>query len=130
MEESLFTKIIKGDIPAHKIYEDDRTLAFLDIYPKREGHTLVISKAQVEFVWDLSEEDYKAVMETVRKVALRLREVLGEPYVHSAIVGTDIPHAHVHVIPFNATVELHAPQRTEVEPDHTALAELAARLRF
>jgi diadenosine tetraphosphate (Ap4A) HIT family hydrolase len=61
MEESIFTKIVKGEIPSHKVYEDALTLAFLDIHPVQPGHTLVIPKKQVEFVWDLPEEDYQAV---------------------------------------------------------------------
>ena len=68
VEESIFTKIITGDIPAHKIYEDDKTLAFLDIYPKNEGHTLVIPKVSpAEFVWDLDDAIYQAVMATSKK---------------------------------------------------------------
>lgn len=130
MEDSLFTKIIKGDIPAHKIYEDDKTLAFLDIHPVAPGHTLVISKAQVEFVWDLSDEDYRAVMETCRKVAIRLRKVLSVPYVGERVIGVDVPHAHVHLIPFTTTDVLNRPQDMSTDPDHTTLAALAARLSF
>ena len=131
MEDSIFTKIINGEIPAHKIFEDETTLAFLDIYPKHEGHTLVIPKVNpTEFVWDLDDETYQAVMATARKVALRLREVLPYSYVHEAIVGTDIAYAHVHLIPFSTTSDLHNPQRTDIEPDHTAFAALAEKLRF
>ena len=77
MEESIFSKIIRGDMPSHKIYEDERTYVFLDIHPQTEGHVLVVSKTQVEFLWDLNEEDYRAICETAKKIALRLREVLG-----------------------------------------------------
>jgi histidine triad (HIT) family protein len=72
MQDSIFTKIIKGELPSHKIYEDDYTLAFLSIYPSVTGHTLVIPKKQVEALWDLDSETYAAVMETTRKVAVRL----------------------------------------------------------
>ena len=131
MEDTIFTKIITGEIPCYKIYEDDTTLAFLDIFPKHEGHTLVIPKTNpAEFVWDLDAETYQAVMATARKVALRLREVLPYPYIHEAVVGTDIPYAHVHLVPFATTSDLHNPQRTNVEPDHAALAALAAKLSF
>jgi histidine triad (HIT) family protein len=72
MQDSIFTKIIKGEIPSHKVYEDDKTIAFLDINPTQPGHTLVVPKKQVEFLWDLDTDDYQAVMETARKVcALR-----------------------------------------------------------
>lgn len=130
MEDSIFTKIIKGEIPCHKIYEDELTLAFLDIHPLQEGHALVISKEQIEFVWDLPDELYQAVMETTKKVALRLREVLPYPYVHERIVGIDVPHAHVQLIPFSNSDELRAQQDMNSEPDHEALAELAKKLAF
>jgi histidine triad (HIT) family protein len=76
MQESIFTKIIKGEIPSHKIYEDDKTFAFLDIHPKTPGHVLVVPKNQVQFAWDLPNEDYAALMSTVKKIALRIKEVL------------------------------------------------------
>ncbi len=126
--DSIFNKIIKGEVPCHKVYEDDKTLAFLDIHPLLPGHTLVIPKLGVEFVWDLPDEDYKAVMETARKVARRLREVTGLPYVHLSIVGTDVPHAHVHVVPFERSDDIHKEQDMNSEPDHAQLAELASRL--
>jgi histidine triad (HIT) family protein len=130
MSDSIFTKIIKGEIPSHKVYEDDRTLAFLDIHPAQPGHTLVIPKQQIEFAWDLPDEDYTAVMATAKKVARRLREVLGVRYVGERIVGVDVPHAHVQLIPFNTIDEYKAPQDMNAEPDHAALAELAGKLAF
>lgn len=130
MADSIFTKIIKGEIPCHRVYEDDLTLAFLDIHPVQPGHMLVIPKKQIEFVWDLPDEDYVAVMAAVKKVALRLREVLGVRYVGERIVGVDVPHAHVQLIPFNTVDEFKAPQNMEAEPDHTALEQMAARLAF
>jgi histidine triad (HIT) family protein len=130
MTESIFTKIIKGEIPCHKVYEDDTTLAFLDIHPVQPGHTLVIPKKQIEFVWDLPDEDYQAVMDATKKVARRLREVLGTKYVGERIVGVDVPHAHVQLIPFNTVDEYKKPQDMEAEPDHAALAEIAKKLAF
>lgn len=130
MQDSIFTKIINGEIPSHKVYEDDKTLAFMDIYPVAEGHVLVIPKVQVEFVWDLDDEYYHAVMDTSRKVAKRLREVLSKPYVGEKIVGTDVPHAHVQLIPFDHPAELHGHQDMNVEPDHASLAALAEKIRF
>ena len=130
MTDSIFTKIIKGEIPSHKIYEDERTLAFLDIHPLTPGHTLVIPKKQIEFVWDLPAEDYAAVMETARKAARRLRDATGARYVGEKVIGVDVPHAHVQLIPFNTVDEYKAPQDMDAEPDHAALAALAARLAF
>jgi histidine triad (HIT) family protein len=129
-QDSIFTKIIKGEIPCHKVYEDDLTLAFLDIHPVQPGHTLVIPKKQIEFVWDLPDEDYQAVMATTKKVARRLREVLPPPYVSERIVGIDVPHAHVQLIPFYTAEDLRKPQDMQSEPDHAALEELAKQLAF
>jgi histidine triad (HIT) family protein len=130
MQDSIFTKIINGEIPCHKVYEDEKTLAFLDIYPVQPGHVLVIPKEQVEFVWDLSDELYDAVMETTKKVALRMRAVLPQKYISERIVGIDVPHAHVHLIPFDSVAELGNEQNMNAEPDHAQLAEIAAKLAF
>jgi histidine triad (HIT) family protein len=130
-EPSIFSRIISGEIPSHKIYEDDKTFAFLDISPAAPGHTLVIPKTEVEFVWDMSDDDYQAVMATAKKVARRIREVLQVPYVGEAVVGVDVAHAHVHVVPFTNAGELKqlfAPK--VIEPDHAALAEMAKKLAF
>jgi histidine triad (HIT) family protein len=131
MQDSIFTKIIKGEIPCHKIYEDDLTLAFLDIHPIQPGHTLVISKKQVEFVWDLPDEDYGAVMATAKKVANRLRVVFPDKSrVALLIEGLDVAHAHLKLYPFDTDEDFHAKPDENVEPDHTALAAMAKSLAF
>ena len=131
MQDSIFTKIIKGEIPSHKIYEDDKTYAFLDIHPASEGHTLVVAKKQVEFVWDLEDVDYAALMSTVKKVAYRLRAVYPTRVVGELVIGVDIPHAHVHLIPFRSASEIkNAIGAPMVEPDHEVLASVAQKLYF
>lgn len=130
MQDSIFTKIIKGEIPCHKIYEDEKTFAFLDIHPKTPGHTLVIPKKQVEFLWDLEDEDYQAVMATAKKVALRIRDVLKPPYVGELVVGEEVPHAHVHIYPFATLEESRRIPDPDAGPDHPALAEIAKKLAF
>ena len=130
MQETIFTKIVKGEISCHKIYEDELTMAFLDIHPLRPGHTLVIPKRQIEFVWDLPDELYQAVMMTTKKVALRLRDVLPEKYIHERIVGIDVPHAHVQLIPFNDSIELTKQQDMTSAPDHQALSVIAQTLHI
>ena len=129
MEDTLFTKIINGEIPAHKIYEDDLTLAFLDIFPIVRGHVLVIPKKQVEDIWDLPDEYYTALMVTVKKVALRLDRVLSPRKIGLKVMGTDVPHAHVHVIPFNDPEEFHT-KSNHNETDHSELERLANELAF
>ncbi len=97
---SIFTKIIQGEIPCYKVYEDGKTIAFLDIHPETVGHTLVIPKNEVDRIYDLPEEDYTALMATVKKLSVRMEKVLGERILWK-VVGTDVPHAHVHLMPLD-----------------------------
>jgi histidine triad (HIT) family protein len=129
MQDSIFTKIIKGEIPSHKIYEDELTFAFLDIHPLTQGHTLVVPKKQVEFVWDLDDTTYAALMATTKKVAQHLRAQLDVPYVGEKIVGIDVPHAHIHLIPFADVAYYHQPGDMNSQSDHERLAMLAERLK-
>lgn len=130
MADSIFTKIIKGEIPSHKIYEDDKTLAFLDIHPVQPGHVLVIPKKETEFIWDLPDEDYQALMATVKKVGSRIQEVLRPRRVGVGVESLGVPHAHIHVFPFATVEEYHRVADQNAEPDHKALAEMAKKLRF
>jgi histidine triad (HIT) family protein len=130
MQESIFTKIINGEIPSHKIYEDEFTFAFLDIHPKTSGHCLVIPKKQVQFVWDLADEDYAALMSTVKKVALRVREVIKPRLVGEQIIGDEVPHAHVHIFPFNNIEEFRRIPDMDAQPNHEALSDMAKKLAF
>src|SRR5579884_2754619 len=130
MPDSIFTKIIRGEIPSHKVYEDDRVFAFLDIHPKTTGHTLIVPKKEVEFIWDLADEDYVALMAAVKKIGRRIRDVMPQPYVGVQVIGIDVPHAHVHVFPFRSMDEFSHRPDMDTEPDHTALAEVAAKLAF
>ena len=132
MQDSIFTKIIKGEIPCHKVYEDDATLAFLDIHPVQPGQVLVVPKKQIGFVWDMESDDYRRLMETVRKVGRRLREVFPEKErVGVMIEGLDVAdHAHVKVFAFSNEEEYRQVPDGTAEPDHEALAEVAKKLAF
>ncbi len=131
MNESIFTKIIKGEIPAEKIYEDTQTLAFLDIHPLTPGHTLVIPKIQMDNFDDLSDEAYEALWKTVQKVAKQIKTVTGAVRACVRIEGFDVPHAHVHVYPCNVAEDFYGDtDRLNKEPDHQALAEMAKKLAF
>ena len=94
---SIFSKIIAGEIPCYKIYEDEKTLAFLDIHPETPGHTLVVPKVEVDKLYELQMEDYLAVMKTVKMLASRMERVLGRRTLMK-VIGTDVPHAHVHLV--------------------------------
>lgn len=130
MQDSIFTKIIKGEIPCHKVYEDDKTLAFMDIYPIQYGQVVVVPKNQVNFVWDMTDEDYAALMLAVKKVGTKLRAVFPEKErVGVMIEGLDVAnHAHVKVFPFSSG-EYRALPTTD-EPNHDELAALAEKLRL
>lgn len=131
MEDSVFTRIIRGEIPCHKIYEDERVFAFLDINPTAPGHTLVIPKKQVELVWDLDDEDYAAVMDAARRIAKRMQEVFAVKFIGERVIGTDVPHAHVHVFPLTGEKQniSHIPPEL-MGNDSEALARVAERLRI
>lgn len=128
--DSVFTKIIKGEIPSHKIYEDDKTFAFLDIHPKTNGHVLVVPKRQVDEFQDLPDDDYIALMQTVKKVARRLKEVYPDKRIGLKVFGLDVPHVHIHVFPFGSIEEYLNTPDMSAEPDNQKLAEIAQKLAF
>ncbi len=97
---SIFSKIIAGEIPCYKIYEDEKTLAFLDIHPETPGHTLVVPKVEVDKLYELQMEDYLAVMKSVKMLASRMEKILGKRTLMK-VIGTDVPHAHVHLVSFD-----------------------------
>ncbi len=130
MSDTIFEKIIAGTVPCYKVYEDDKTLAFLDINPVQPGHTLIIPKTGgSQFVWDMELADYLALMTTVKKVAKQLKQVLNVPFVGEKIVGVDVPYAHVHLIPFSALSE-YEKQPIEGQLDHQALNAMAKKVAF
>lgn len=102
---SLFTKIIAGEIPSYKIYEDEHVYAFLDINPTREGHTLVVPKKEVDQLFDLDETAYLNTMQGVKYVAELLKVKLGVTRICVVVEGYEVPHAHVHLIPTNSAVD-------------------------
>jgi len=128
MQPSIFTKIINGQIPCHKIYEDDKTIAFLDIHPTQPGHTLVVPKTQVDHFEDLDDSDYAAIWQTVKKIANAQNTVFQRGRVGLSVVGLDVPHAHVHVFSFDTSEQYHAIPSQAAEPDHVALAAIAKQL--
>jgi histidine triad (HIT) family protein len=103
---SVFSKIIAGEIPSYTLYEDEYAYAFLDINPIQQGHTLIVSKKEVDNLFDLSKEEYEGVMNATRQVAKLLQEKLGPKRIGIIVDGYLIPHAHVHVIPTNGPHEL------------------------
>ena len=103
---TLFTKIINGEIPAYKVAENDDFLAFLDIRPNAKGHTLCIPKKEENKIFDLEEETYQELMRFSRKVAIALEKAISCKRVGMAVVGLEVPHVHVHLIPLNAMSDM------------------------
>jgi len=96
---SVFTKIVNGEIPAYKVAEDDSFLAFLDVNPNAKGHTLCIPKKETDKLFDLGEAEYSALMAFARRVAIALEKAVPCKRVGMAVVGLEVPHVHVHLIP-------------------------------
>lgn len=117
---SIFSKIINREIPAEIVYEDEQTLAFLDIRPINSGHMLVVPKHEIDQWVDLDEETYQSVMATVRKMAQLLKDKLQPERVGVVIYGFDVPHAHVHVIPMDQPGDIKLVHQEEVDPKELA----------
>lgn len=127
METSLFTKIVKGEIPAYKVAEDDRYLAFLDVFPTTKGHTLVIPKQQVDYIFDLDEDVYIGLMAFARKVAIAVEKVVPCKRIGVAVVGLEVPHAHVHLIPLNSMQDMNFANKQKFSKEE--FEETAAKIK-
>ncbi|MCL2173859.1 HIT domain-containing protein [Candidatus Saccharibacteria bacterium] len=125
MKDSIFMKIIRGEVPAHRLYEDEKTLAFLTIQPESLGHTLVIPKIEVDKIYDLPDDYYQAMWATAKKVAQKLENFSGQRSLIK-VIGTDVPHAHIHV--FSASANYPKPPEIPMADD-AELADVAAKLR-
>ena len=96
---TIFSKIIAGEIPCYKVAENERYFAFLDISPMTKGHTLVVPKTEVDYLFDLSEEDYAGLMQFARQVAVAIKAAIPCKRVGVAVLGMEVPHAHIHLVP-------------------------------
>ena len=99
---SVFTRIINGEIPCYKVAEDDRYFAFLDINPLREGHTLVVPKKETDYIFDLDDETLSGIILFSKKVAAAIKEAIPCARIGVAILGLEVPHAHIHLVPMNS----------------------------
>ncbi|MEO8533618.1 MAG: HIT family protein [Flavobacterium sp.] len=103
---TIFTKIVNGEIPAYKIAEDDNYLAFLDVNPNAKGHTLCIPKQEINKIFEMDDELYLGLMKFSKKIAIALEKTVPCKRVGMAVVGLEVPHAHVHLIPLNEMDEM------------------------
>lgn len=124
---SIFTRIIEREIPAHILREDEDFLAFLDVRPIREGHTLVIPKAEIDDVFDLPEPLLSGLLPFARPVAKAIQEVTQATRIGMAVLGLEVPHAHVHLVPIDDLHDLDFRRASPAEDE--ALAAMAERIR-
>ena len=103
---SIFTKIIRGELPCYKIDETDDCFAFLDINPNSKGHTLCILKKEIDYIFDLNSEDYKKLMNFSRKIAIALKKSVNCKRIALSVIGLEVPHVHVHLIPLESMSDM------------------------
>jgi len=127
---SIFSKIIAGEIPCYKIAEDENHIAFLDVSPNAKGHTLCVPKKEVNKLFDLDATSYAALMEFSRTVALGLRKTVPCKRIGMTVIGLEVPHVHVHLVPLNAMEDATFGKKEQIDADEmTALAkQIAASL--
>jgi histidine triad (HIT) family protein len=124
---SLFTRIIKGEIPCHKVAEDDKHIAFLDIQPVAMGHVLVVPKEEVDYIFDLSPEGYSALWSFASEVAKALKLAVPCRKVGVTVIGLEVPHTHVHLVPMQSMDDMNF-SRPKLQPGQDELAEVARKI--
>ena len=125
---SIFTKIIQGEIPSYKIAENENYIAFLDAFPLVEGHTLVVPKKEVDKIWDLDKETYLGLMDFAYDVAQGMEKVLPCLRVGVAVIGLEVPHVHVHLVPLNEMNDINFMQpKKEFTPEK--MQEIADKIK-
>lgn len=124
---SIFTKIINGELPCYKVAEDDHFIAFLDINPNAKGHTLVVPKKEENKIFDMSKDDYLALMDFSYRVAKALKKAISCERIGMSVIGLEVPHVHVHLVPTNIMVDMQFTKKESFTKDEfLALAESIA----
>lgn len=127
MEETIFTKIVKGEIPCYKIAENEDFFAFLDISPIAKGHTLVITKRQNDYIFDLPDELLGKMMVFAKKVAVGIKKAIPCNRIGVAVIGIDVPHNHIHLVPINGVGDLNfKAERVQLSDDE--FKDIAAKI--
>ncbi len=124
---SIFTNIINGDIPCYKVAEDDHYFAFLDINPLAKGHTLVIPKTEVDYIFDIDNDTLAGLMVFCKKVGLAIEKVVPCERIGIAVIGLEVPHAHVHLVPLNDVYDIDF-SKQRVTLSSKEMTELAAKI--
>lgn len=124
---TIFSRIVAGEIPAHKIAETDRFLAFLDVMPTTTGHTLVIPKQEIDYLFALDDDLYAGLLAFAKKVAPAIEKTIPCKRIGMAVIGLEVPHAHIHLIPMNSLADMDFTKK--IKPTQDELAETAAKIR-
>lgn len=124
---SIFSKIIAGEIPSYRVAEDDKHYAFLDINPLAEGHTLVVHKREVDYIFDLSDSEFAELQLFAKRVAEAIRATMPCKRVGVAVIGLEVPHAHIHLVPINTEADLDF-RREKLKPAPERMAEIASSI--
>ncbi len=129
--KTIFSKIIAGEIPCYKVAEDDRFFAFLDISPLAKGHTLVVPKQEVDYIFDLPETDLADMMLFAKRVAAALQKTVDCKRIGMAVIGLEVPHAHIHLIPIQAESDMiFSKPRVQLTPEEMAAVAAKAAEAF
>ena len=124
---SIFTRIIQGDLPSFKILEDDHCFAFLDVFPLVEGHTLVVPKKEVDSIFDLDQETYQHLFSFAKEVESKLRKSIPCKRIGIAVIGLEVPHAHIHIVPLNHVEDINF-SRPKMKPSQEELKAIQERI--
>jgi histidine triad (HIT) family protein len=124
---SIFSRIIIGEIPCHKIAENEHFLAFLDVMPLCEGHTLVVPKQETDYIFDIADDELAAMLVFAKNVAAKVRAAIPCKRIGLAVIGLEVAHAHIHLVPINSANDLNF-TREKLRPSHAELAETAAKI--
>jgi histidine triad (HIT) family protein len=125
---TIFSKIISGEIPCHMIAEDDRFFAFLDIMPLAPGHTLVVPKIEVDYIFDLSDDLLEGILPFARNIALAIEKTVPCKRIGISVIGIEVPHAHVHLLPLRTLDDINF-SRPKMTVSHEDLAAMATAIR-
>ena len=129
MSDSIFTKIIKGEIPCYKIAEDDRFIAFLDVFPIKKGHTLVVPKVQIDYLFDLDDSLLSDLMIFAKKVAQKMQRAISCERIGIAVIGLEVPHAHIHLVPLDTVGDIDFSQ-PKLQLSAKEMTEIADSIRI
>lgn len=125
---SIFTKIVTGEIPSYKIAEDNNFLAFLDVFPLVHGHVLVIPKKEVDYIFDISDSDLSKMIVFSKHVAKAIKAAVDCKRIGIAVIGLEVPHAHIHLVPMNTVNDINFTQ-AKLKPSAEELSSMAEKIR-